>query len=424
MSREEKKWKREKRTINSFSHFTFHISLILIIFCQLFSIPQAFAWQKSTANNPKKQHKYEQKLLREEEIEKYKRSLLLESGYMTTDDYERLSKDVPNAKKNVPPPPAPKDIKMKYIPQPIYKLTHYNDPPGSPELHILRRFKFDRQMNCTGITSPNKDIMVYPTVYYYAINQCTAGDLFVIPLDKTLSDIDRVQRANVIKKIPEPILSTEKNIQEKFTFRTMTPIDFSPDGSKLIAKEKIGNVNDGIWKTNLWVYDFNTQKARELHEIREAIKFYWLNNANLFLEDKRWDIYPLGFDANDPERVVVSAYGYTGNQPVFLGNWSIDCNGERTLLVSLFEPKAQISINGFKLVQDGVLNPKKALASEKSQNKAIKKKRAEEKKAKKKIKSEKKKALNKRLREIKSEKNSSEWTYEKRQGSKGLTEED
>lgn len=375
---------------------------LIIILCQI-SFKSFATAKQAKVITPYDEYLYQQNSLRNFEKEKYQRSLLPQSGYMTREEYEELSRDIPNSEKVIPEYTPPKDIKMKYVPQPTYTLGRYNNPPGSAELHIERRFQFDRQMNCTGITSPNKDIMVYPTVYYYAINQCTACDLFVIPLDQSLSEIDRVKRANVVKRIPTPILSTEKDIREKSTFRTMTPVDFSPDGSKLIAKEKIGNVNDGIWKTNLWVYDFNTKQARNLSEIRDAIRFYWMNQENLVLDEKRWDIYPLGFDANDPERIIVSAYGYTGKIPKFLGNWSIDCNGERTLLVSLVNADAKVSVNGFKLVQSGVLNPSEFYSNEKAQDKAAKKKRKENKKTAKQNLNKKKQALNNTLKEMQKE---------------------
>lgn len=377
--------------------------LMLIGLCQIFPIftSNSALAQATNVNTSSKEHKYQQKVLRDIEIEKYERSLLPQSGLMTVEEYQNLSKDIPNAEKVVPAYKPPKDIKMKYIPQPIYKLVRYNDPPGSAELKLSRKFKYDRQQNCGAITSPNLDILVYPVVYYYAINQCTASDLFVIPLDKSLPDVDRVLRANVIKRIPEPILSTPKDISEKFTFRTLTPVDFSPDGTKLVAKEKIGNVDDGIWKTNLWVYDFNTKQARELPEIRDAIKFYWMNANGLVLDEKRWDIIPLGFDAENPDRIVVSAYGYTGKAPKFLGDWSIDYKGENTMLVSLFEPQVKISISGFKAVQSGVVDPAMVHNDEAQADKLVKKKRAQEKKAKKQEVKQKKAALKKKLRELK-----------------------
>ncbi|MFA7658943.1 MAG: hypothetical protein WCY19_05880 [Candidatus Gastranaerophilaceae bacterium] len=395
-------------------------AFLAILICQIFSYNPSFA-QRAKVSTPEGEYKYQRKVLKTLEIEKYKRSLLPQSGFMTTEEYENLSKDVTNADRVVPEYKAPKDIKMKYIPQPTYKLVRYNDPPGSAELLLQRRFKFDRQVNGGAITSPNKDILVYPVVYYYVCNQCTAGDLFVIPLDKTLSDVDRISRANVVKKIPEPILSTPKEISEKFTFRTMTPIDFSPDGSKLVAKEKIGNVNDGIWKTNLWVYDFNTKQAKNLFEVRDAIRYYWKNQEGLVLDEKRWDITPLGFDANDPERIVVSAYGYTGKAPKFLGNWSVDYKGERTMLLSLFDAKAEVSVNGFKLVQSGVVEPKVVRSEEKKQDKVIKKDKKAVKHEKKLDKKQKKQTLKKNLKEIKKEEVTAVKQYKKHINATGPT---
>lgn len=374
---------------------------LAIMILSIIMLNPSFAFAKK--HTPKSQQKYQYKALKRLEKEKYERSLLPQSGAMTTEEYENLSQDIPNSEKKIPPYEMPRDIKMKYVPHPTYKVVLYNDPPGSPEIHILRKFFYNRQINGTAISSPNKDILVYPVVYYYAIGQCTAGDLFVIPLDESLSDVDRFSRANVVKRNPVPILSTAKDIDVKGTFRTMTPIDFSADGSKLLAKEKIGNNDDGIWQTNLWVYDFNTKQAKNLFEIREAIKFYWKNVKKLNLDEKRWDISPLGFDADNPDRIVVSAYGYTGKAPRFLGNWSIDCEGQTTMLVSLFRTNAAISVNGYKLVQAGVVDPTVLKKDEKKKDKLINKKRKQEKKAKKLEKKKKKAAYKKRLHELKSQ---------------------
>lgn len=393
---------------------------LLIVCCGFFTINPACA-KRPKVYTPTDQYKYEQKQLRQEEIQKYQRSLLPKSGYATVEEYEELSRDISNEEIKIPPPELPKDIKMKYVPQPIYKLVRYNNPPGSVELNLKRKFKYDRQENCASITSPNKDILVYPVVYYYANNQCTAGDLFVIPLDTSLPDVERIMRANIIKRNPQPILSTEKEISTKFTFRTMTPVDFSSDGTKLLAKEKIGNVDDGIWKTNIWIYDFDTNQARRLKEVREAIKFYWRKTEGILLDEKRWDMLPLGFSAEDPNRIIVSAMGYTGGKPKFLGNWSIDIQGERTQLISVLEAETNVSISGYKLVQDGVINPTQVYNDEKRTNKLVKKKRKVEKKQIKKEKKQKKHVLKKKLKEMKKESKSVVKSYNKSMRKTGPT---
>jgi len=380
----------------------FSFVLILLLVLVVTNNAPALA-RKKHQNTQYDEYEYQQKVLRNIEKEKYHRSLLPFSGFMSTEEYEKMSEDVMNSEKVIPEPKLARDIKMKYVPEPTYKLARYNDPPGTPELRISGKFKFNRQENGAAITSPDRSFMVYPVVYYYASNQCTAGDLFVIPLDKTLPDVDRILRASIIKRITVPILSTDKNIDEKFTFRTMTPIDFSPDSTKLIAKEKVGYVFDGIWQTNLWVYDFTTMQSKKIVEVRDAIRYYWKNTKGTVLDDNRWDIYPLGFDSTDPSRIIVNAYGYTGGVPKFLGTWSVDCNGERTLLVSLFNPEAEISINGYKLVKSGIVNSSEVYAGYKEEDKIVKQKRKNEKKARKLKKKQGKQALNKKLKEMKAE---------------------
>ncbi|MBR1373671.1 hypothetical protein IJ556_04380, partial [bacterium] len=287
--------------------------------------------------------------------EKYEKSRLPESGYMTMEEYEAKSRAKTKREisaKILTQAEMPKDENMVYVPQHKFKLVKYNDPVGSPELSLPRKLNFDRQINAQGIVSGDYTKLVYPAVYYYAQSDCTSCDLFLINLDSTLSNIDKVEKANVLNKEPEPLISTSKDIDTKFVFRTLTPIDFSSDNNKLVVKEKIGYRHDGIWKTELWVYDFAQKQAKKLPEIREAIVTYWEMKTGANLNDKRWDIYPMGFDANDENRVIVCAYAYTGDAPKFLGTWSIDMEGEETRLESLTGATVPVSVIGYRLVED------------------------------------------------------------------------
>ena len=54
-------------------------------------------------------------------------------------------------------------------------------------------------------------------------------------------------------------MSTDKTIDNYAAFRTLTPVDFTPDGSKLLVKQKIGSREDGIWETSIYVYDFKNK---------------------------------------------------------------------------------------------------------------------------------------------------------------------
>lgn len=340
-----------------------------------------------------KEIKYEYNV-KKEDLQYKKENRLLNrhpSGYMTVDEYEKQSEYKDPSTFEVEPPKIEKPADFKYVPQPLFKIVKYNDPPGGVELQLGRKLYFNRYINGQGVTSPDYTKLVYPAIYYYNDSGSVGADLFVIPLDQKENNMNRILKANTSHREENPILSTDKAIDNYEAFRTLTPVDFNADGTKLLAKEKIGSGVDGIWETRIYIYDFNTKKSYDLSTVREAIKYYWKEYEHLNLTEKRWDIKPLGFDAGYPDRVVVQAYGYTGEKPVFLGTWSIDCFGEQPKLVTFdkeFEPK--ISMNGFKLQKDGVQEYQVVVREEKvleKQGKIIaKQKKAEDKKEVKQIK--------------------------------------
>lgn len=335
----------------------------------------------------KQEAKYEHKVAKQEEKEKYERAKVNRhpSGYMTVAEYETLSapKDRMTMEVEIPKQPTPYD--MVYVPQPTYKLVKFNNPPGSPELTITQNFYKNWQQNSQGIVSPDFEKLVYPSVYYYPNTGSTACDLFVIKLDEAKTNLDKVLTANVIHRYSMPIMSTTKDNDNYYTFRTITPVDFSIDGKKILAKEKIGNTKDGMWKTTPFVYDFETENLYSLQDVRSAIEYYWFETKGVKLRDKRWDVTPLGFSAEEPDIVLVKAVGYTGEIPVNLGIWSVTSHGESPKLVSLTDDVPQLSMNGFKLVKDGVV-PKTITEREKKQLKRIEK--AEKKQLKKEDKAE------------------------------------
>lgn len=329
----------------------------------------------------KKEAKYIHNVQKQEEKQKYEKKVMDRnpSGYMTVEEYELLStpKDRMTMEVEVPKIPTPAD--MVYVPQPSYQIVKYNNPPGSPEITIGTSLYKRRQQNAQGIVSPDFKKLVYPSIYYYPNSASTACDLFVINLEEAKSNKDKILTANVLHRVSEPILSTEKSNDNLYTFRTLTPIDFSTDGTKLLVKEKIGNTKDGIWKTTPIVYDFVNNVSYNLIEVRGAIVYYWERYKNLDLDDKRWDVYPLGFDAENPDWVIVNAVAYTGNTPINLGTWKITYTGEQSRLVTFDNSAVNVSMNGYKLVKSGVEPP--AISEKEAENlKKIEKEKAKNKK--------------------------------------------
>lgn len=344
------------------------------------------------------------------------------SGFMTMAEYNELSapKDKMNEKIEVPKLEKPAD--MKYVPQPTYKIVRYNNPPGSPEISLKTRFHYQRQQNAQGIVSPDFSIMAYPSIYYYPETGSAACDVYVIQLQADQTNLNKILTANTQHRLPEPILSTDKEITNSRSFRTITPIDFSTDGTKLLAKEKIGSTQDGIWQTIPLVYDFNNKISYELVEVRDAIIYYWKEYKGLNLEEVRWDIYPLGFDLNNPERIMVNAYAYTGKDPISLGIWSVDYKGEQSRLETFKYSDIQVSMNGYKIVQDGFVPLTLVEQEEELQKKADEEAKKAKKKADKKADKELEKQYKARLKEIDQEYKEDLKEYERQQRLRGTTE--
>ena len=94
---------------------------------------------------------------------------------------------------------------------------------------------------------------------------------------------------------------------------------------------------------------------------------------DLNLDEKRWDIYPIGFDKENPDRVIVQAFAFTGERPVFLGTWSVDWQGNQSRIVSFNKNVDPIvSINGYKVIQDGIEDYQAVQNQEKAEQKQSK----------------------------------------------------
>lgn len=338
-----------------------HKKIALLIICILLFAKSSFAAFSNPFNKPKdarsEELKYQYEVLKDDEKYRMDKRILnrTPSGFMTVDEYEALSqyKDKDELEFDIPKFERPSDF--KYIPKPVYRITKYNDPPGSAELTLGKRLFLKRQINAQGIISPDYSKLVYPAVYYYPDSASVACDLFVIPIEGNDTTLNNILKANVAKRNPVPILSTDKAIDNFAAFRTLTPVDFSQDGTKLLIKEKIGSSEDGIWKTKIYVYDFRNKVSYDLVEIRDAITYFWKEYMDINLDDKRWDIIPLGFSAHSPYIVVVQAYAYTGETPVYLGSWRVDWKGIQSKLISFNKNYVPpVSINGFKVIKDGV----------------------------------------------------------------------
>lgn len=247
--------------------------------------------------------------------------------------------------KKAPPDPAFEEI----VPDGDYRFVKYNDLPGEIELNLFE-VKKAGQLNTAHIISPDFKKMAYSQVYFYPSLNRTASEIYVIPLDEKLPPIQRVQEASIKDKIVVPLLSQGLKDTETQVFRTLIPIDWSYDASKLLIKSRIGEVQRDLWECDLWVYDFDEAKAYDFPKLRKAIRNDYLKRFKVNLSGYHWDIQPIGWDILRHDRIIVYIYGYKTNKyRTFLGAWSIDYKTGDILFLSNEKNTYEIGQYGYKL---------------------------------------------------------------------------
>lgn len=262
----------------------------------------------------------------------------------TMQDYYREVNKAAAKNQEIPSPHFEKDSKLVDLPDPSLVLRKYNNPPGMTDIN-LNDLKKKRKINSIGVVSPQFDKMVYSTIFYYPSTKTAGSELYLMNLDTNKALRNRIEEAH-INQGKKTIHRSQMDSLDLDIQKTLTVVDWSADGKRVAIKEKISYTPEGLWRTNLLVYDLETGKVKDLTEIREAIQYYWREKENLNLKHYRWDIYPVGWDSLNPERLVVFAYAATGEKPKYLGAWSVDYWGDRAMLMSLTNTNFEISQNG------------------------------------------------------------------------------
>ena len=234
------------------------------------------------------------------------------------------------------------------LPEPQFRAVRYNNPPGQRNID-LSKIVSNRVAASAGILSPDKTKMVYTKCFFYPRFSQTSSAAYFIPVTNNENPYDILYSTNVMQGDVTPIVSVGMDDFVDTRFVSLFPIDWSKDSSKIAFKEKIGSNFVQTWQTNVIIYDFNSNSWKRLTAVREAIIYWWRKNKNIDLKDYLWDIFPIGWDKNNPDRLIVYAYAFTDKAPLFLGTWSIDYNEEKSLLVSIDSTSAQIDLNGFGL---------------------------------------------------------------------------
>ena len=265
---------------------------------------------------------------------------------ITMDDYYKLAVEKKRKDFIIPTPVFNQESDI-IIPDPQFRVIRYNTPPGQRNID-LRKIVANNKVNSPGILSPDKTKMVYTQAIFFRMFSQTASHAYYIPIENPNDAYEVLYNTNVMQQQMEPIVSVGVDEIQQNQFKTLFPIDWSKDSTKIAFKEKIGSNLAETWQTNVVVYDFETKRTKRLTAVREAIIYYW-RKQDIDLKNYMWDIFPVGWDKNVPDRMIVYAYAFTADKPLFLGTWSIDSNEDKSKLISTTSTQIEIDLNGYGL---------------------------------------------------------------------------
>ncbi len=235
-----------------------------------------------------------------------------------------------------------------------FEFLKYNNPQGSQELDFFGIYG-KRQIETEKVISPDFSKMIYTEVHFYPSVCQLTSEMFLIPLPPQKTTMARVLDAKLSDKKPLEFYKSGMNEVEEQFFRTLTMVDWSNDGSKILAKERISENLRGFLETRIWIYELDTQQTYYLQNLRQEIENHW-KKQGIDLSQYKWDISPIGWyepsKKDSSNNVIINAYGYKPDKTkIPLGTWLANYqNGEVTYLDNP---------NKYKASQNGiVLRPK------------------------------------------------------------------
>jgi hypothetical protein len=133
-----------------------------------------------------------------------------------------------------------------------------------------------------------------------------------------------------------------------FGFQTLTVVDWSSNGQRLLFKQRTGVLHLGLRVSDIWVADQNKGNSTIYPAIHRVIKNYWKVHGNLpHIDELAWDIQPLGWEANSDRNILIKAWAYDKDDKKFLGLWRYDLEAGRTMLLSEQDESVSVAANGW-----------------------------------------------------------------------------
>jgi hypothetical protein len=284
------------------------------------------------------------------------------------------------------PPPAPTtsplspDAEATKTQDPV-AFTTYNDGYIELDLWRLEDKKFVRSRP---VIAPDKQWMAYTEVIFMPGSRQTFSKLYQVDLhappdpppvtpEPPLTSAQRKKAEKLRKKkqkkaksAPPPppaidprydpdrylrqrqtLASVGQDKTVDFSFRTLTVVDWSMSGERLLVKQKSGVLHTGLRTSDILVYERTAGTVTIYPEIQRALIHFWQAHGDMpNLETVAWDIFPMGWEPQSNAKILFKGWVFEKNARRFLGLWRYDIDAQRAELLSLDDTPVPIAANG------------------------------------------------------------------------------
>lgn len=233
------------------------------------------------------------------------------------------------------------------------------------DLWMLEAKKFVRS---PVILSPDRTKYAYTEVIFMPDRRQTFSKLYMVPVitpkppppvlptETEVGNVPTMEPKLILApydpdktlKLRQEILGVGHDKPQSFSFRTLTVVDWSASGSRLLFKQRVGTLHIGLKTSDILLYDLAKGTNTIYPELKRIVRYYWLSHSNLpDLDTVAWDIYPLGWKAGSDTEIYFKAWAYDNKNRKFLGVWLYDVDHERSQLVSTDEIDPPVGVNGW-----------------------------------------------------------------------------
>ena len=158
--------------------------------------------------------------------------------------------------------------------------------------------------------------MAYAEVTYLPSNRQTMAQLFWVPLGGNTPLTAASAQPQHTQALRQLALTVGLNPPRYFGFETLTPVDFSADGQRLLLLRQVGVQYTGLRCSDVlvWQQGGSPQGTTLYANLLAALKHYWLPRLQTRRETtvpwQAWDIEPLGWEAGSSTQVLWRAWAY------------------------------------------------------------------------------------------------------------------